>query len=501
MKRHPLCELFPPMAQDQFDDLVASMKEHGFDPAFPIITYEDMILDGANRWRAAEKVGVRPVLRAYEGDSPLRFVVAANLNRRHLDESQRALIGAKLATLKGGQNKAFPDAAPIGAAALSRAEAAELLNVGTRNVTRARRVLDQAIPELIRNVERGRITVNAASILARLPREEQLAIATASDEDLKELMRDGKRRAKVIPKAPREKKLVLIGQREKLDTRPRSYYTAADWEGLSAAERQRIIAEGFEATSGTLNAQVGDAIEWARWSHNTVTGCEHNCPYCYARDIANRIYEPKFTPAFWPARLAGPARTPFPTADERRDYSYGNIFANSMSDLFGSWVPAEWIEATLDMARRNPRWRFLTLTKFPQRAVEFTFPDNVWMGTTVDAQARVANAEKAFAKIRCKTKWLSCEPLLEPLQFTELGLFQWVVIGGASVSEKTPEWVPPIDWVLALHQAARAAGCRIYYKTNLAVGDGIRPREFPWLTPKPRLLPRAFHYLKGLGTR
>ena len=40
------------------------------------------------------------------------------------------------------------------------------------------------------------------------------------------------------------------------------------------------------------------------------------------------------------------------------------------------------------------------------------------MGTTVDAQARVANAERAFAKVEAKVKWLSCEPLLEPLRFS-----------------------------------------------------------------------------------
>ena len=56
-----------------------------------------------------------------------------------------------------------------------------------------------------------------------------------------------------------------------------------------------------------------------------------------------------------------------------------------------------------------------------------------------------------------------------------------------------------MDWVLGVHQPARAAGCRIYYKTNLKISDAIRPREFPWVDPKPPKLPKAFHYLKGLG--
>ena len=151
-----------------------------------------------------------------------------------------------------------------------------------------------------------------------------------------------------------------------------------------------------------------------------------------------------------------------------------------------------------EMARHNPKWRFLTLTKFPQRANEFEFPDNVWMGTTVDAQSRVANAEAAFETIRCKTKWLSVEPLLQPLHFEHLDRFQWIVIGGASRSEKTPEWVPPFDWVADLQRDARAAGCKVYHKTNLALGDAIRVREFPWTETRPHALPKSFRYLKGL---
>jgi protein gp37 len=271
-----------------------------------------------------------------------------------------------------------------------------------------------------------------------------------------------------------------------------------EWKKLSPAKRAEIINAGFAYGDGGLNKQSSDSIEWARWSHNTVTGCLHNCPYCYARDIAERLYPYGFEPRFHPNRLCGPANEKFPQEEETNDSSYGNIFANSISDLFGTWVPTEWIEATLEMARRNPRWRFLTLTKFPQRAQEFEFPDNVWMGTTVDAQARVENAEKAFERIRCKTRWLSIEPLLQPLTFKRLDLFQWVVIGGASGSTQTPPWVPPFDWVVDVHRAARDAGCRIYHKTNLAMGDEVRVREYPWIQPKPKPLPNPFRYLKGL---
>jgi protein gp37 len=151
--------------------------------------------------------------------------------------------------------------------------------------------------------------------------------------------------------------------------------------------------------------------------------------------------------------------------------------------------------------RDAPRWNFLFLTKFPQRMAEFAFPDNAWVGTTVDCQARVANAEKAFRKIRAVVKWLSCEPLIEPLHFADLGVFDWVVIGGASRSSQTPEWRPPRAWINDLETAAREAGCRVYEKDNLL--DRIReyPQADGGLFPgEPTEAPEALRYLPQGGT-
>ena len=80
----------------EFDDLVASMRRRGFDPSHPIILCEELILDGRNRWRACQLAGVEPRTRQFpEGQDPLAFVLAANLHRRHLAESQRAMVAAK----------------------------------------------------------------------------------------------------------------------------------------------------------------------------------------------------------------------------------------------------------------------------------------------------------------------------------------------------------------------------------------------------------------------
>jgi protein gp37 len=176
-----------------------------------------------------------------------------------------------------------------------------------------------------------------------------------------------------------------------------------------------------------------------------------------------------------------------------------------MADLFGRWVPDEWIKAVLDTCRAAPEWTFLFLTKFPKRMAEFDLPDNGWYGTTVDLQARVPAAETAFARIKTVSPkaraWLSVEPMLEPLQFTRLDLFDWIVIGGASASRATadspatPEWHPPFEWIMDLHRQARAAGCRIWHKENL-LGSRVREMMDGLPVPQdPQEAPEVFRYL------
>ena len=285
-------------------------------------------------------------------------------------------------------------------------------------------------------------------------------------------------------------------QAESVASEPtRDLLSIKEWDDLDEAGATAL----FDAPSdATFNKQDTTSIEWAQWSWNPITGCKHDCPYCYARDIAQRftnLYRNGFDPSIWPARFAAPANTKVPGIADQ-DVAYRNVFTGSMADIFGRWVPEEWIYLVLDRVEANPQWNFLFLTKFPQRVHEFgQLPKNAWMGTTVDCQERVANAEKAFAKMGGGIKWLSVEPMLTPLKFTRLDMFDWVVIGGASRSANTPAWVPPFDWVADLHAQAREAGCAVYHKDNLGMGDGIRLKEFPWEQRPARELPEQLKYL------
>ena len=232
-------------------------------------------------------------------------------------------------------------------------------------------------------------------------------------------------------------------------------------------------------SKSTFN-ETNDQVDWARWTWNPVTGCEHNCIYCYARDIANRFYPEKFTPTFRPERLEAPRNTSLPK-DANGHLAWRNVFVCSMADLFGRWVPDEWINQVFDSCRQSPEWNYLFLSKFPQRYTELEFPESSWIGTTVDEQKRVANAEKAFRKIKAPLKWLSCEPMLEPLKFTELGMFDWIVIGGCSRSTQSPESFPDMRWVIDLTHAAIHSGCKVYWKKNIHPNPGVASafKEYP----------------------
>lgn len=208
----------------------------------------------------------------------------------------------------------------------------------------------------------------------------------------------------------------------------------------------------------------------------------HNC---YAREIATAerfkaAYPAGFTPLFHHERLDAPANTVIPAA-HRDDPDYQRVFVCSMADLYGRWVPGEWIDQVHASMCANPRWQYITLTKFPARYVGLDMPPGAWVGTSVDEQKRVRIAEDAFRQIDgVKVRWLSLEPLREPLEFTDLSMFDWVVIGAQTETRQpggvTPAFAPPFEWVARIVAQAREAGCRVHLKPNLlGAVSGQRP--------------------------
>jgi N6-adenosine-specific RNA methylase IME4 len=171
---HPLATLFPLLDSAGFDALVADIRAHGLRE--PIVMFEGKVLDGRNRYRACVQAGVRPTFTVYQGADPVGYVISLNLRRRHLDESQRAMVAAKLATLKLGDNQ-HSKGLPIG-------RSSELLKVGERTVARAREVQERGAPELVHAVDQGKLSVSAAVDIADLPIDEQREIVARDEREI-----------------------------------------------------------------------------------------------------------------------------------------------------------------------------------------------------------------------------------------------------------------------------------------------------------------------------
>ena len=175
MDTHPAAALFPLLEGAALDALAADIQAHGL--RVPIVIHPDgTLLDGRNRLRACEAVGVTPARETWTGElgHEVDYVISLNLARRHLDESQRAMVAARLATLPDGGAIYAKSGAPIGAP--SQPEAAARLNVSRRSVQRARLVLAQGIPALIAAVDQGTLPVSESSTLAKLPVDAQAAV-------------------------------------------------------------------------------------------------------------------------------------------------------------------------------------------------------------------------------------------------------------------------------------------------------------------------------------
>jgi hypothetical protein len=173
MDRHPLCALFPELDPDAFKSLKADIQANGQRQA--IITLGAEILDGWNRFRACQELGIRPIMTGYTGRDPLAYVLSANLHRRHLSESQRAAIAAQLANIKAGTfagNQHVPSAS-LQTPQVSQAQAADMLQVSTRSVAAAAKVIATGAPELQEAVKSGAVSVSAAAAITSLPKLEQ----------------------------------------------------------------------------------------------------------------------------------------------------------------------------------------------------------------------------------------------------------------------------------------------------------------------------------------
>lgn len=187
-------------------------------------------------------------------------------------------------------------------------------------------------------------------------------------------------------------------------------------------------------------------IEWTESTWNPVTGCTQispGCANCYAKTFAERFrgvpghpYEMGFDLTLRQARI----RQPLEWKKSKL------IFVNSMSDLFHEEVPDDFIKEVFDTMNDASWHRFQLLTKRPERLVamqdQLSFPENLWVGVSVENQRWTSRIDE-LRKIKAHVRFLSCEPLLGPLEAIDLQNIHWVIVGGESghgARRMNPEW-------------------------------------------------------------
>ena len=206
------------------------------------------------------------------------------------------------------------------------------------------------------------------------------------------------------------------------------------------------------------------AIEWTEMTWNPVTGCSkvsQGCKHCYAERLARRLqamgnvrYRNGFRVTLHPDLLDLPKKWKKPRL----------VFVNSMSDLFHEAVPFEFIARVFETMTACPQHTFQVLTKRSRRlrelAPDLPWPPNVWMGVSVeneDVLFRVKDLQATPAAVR----FLSCEPLLGPLDDLPLEGIHWVIVGGESGPNARP--MHP-KWVESILRQCRRAGVAFFFK-------------------------------------
>lgn len=214
-------------------------------------------------------------------------------------------------------------------------------------------------------------------------------------------------------------------------------------------------------------------IEWTDSTWNPATGCTKlsaGCANCYAYTLAEQkrgtaAFPHGFDLQLRPHKLTDPDhwRTP------RR------VFVNSMSDLFHPGIPVDYVRQVFAVMARNPRHQFQVLTKRPGRALALApslpWPAHIWMGVTVENQ-HVAARIGVLLRLPAPVRFLSCEPLLGPLDLTPYlatGGLHWVIDGGESGSGRRPG---EYAWFRGIRDQCQAAGVAYLHKQGFAHRSG-----------------------------
>jgi len=203
---HAHADIFPWMEGGDRAALVEDVRRNGV--IEPIVFLDGAVLDGRNRYTVARELGIEYPRCDYTGNDPLGFVISRNLARRHLSESQRAMVAGTLAKMtredagriggKAEEATANLRLLPDDPQPISVEQAAEMLNVSTRSVESAKKVIRKGVPELAEAVKADKIAVSAAAEIANQPEPVQREVVALSSDKRVEKLKAMRAEAKAI---------------------------------------------------------------------------------------------------------------------------------------------------------------------------------------------------------------------------------------------------------------------------------------------------------------
>ncbi len=218
---------------------------------------------------------------------------------------------------------------------------------------------------------------------------------------------------------------------------------------------------------------VGTTIEWTEVTWNPTTGCDRisaGCDHCYALTLAKRLKamgQAKYQNDGDP-RTSGPGfgLTLHPAA-LRLPYTWSGrrvVFVNSMSDLFHARVPLDFVRQVFAVIADTPQHTYQVLTKraarLPKVADRLDWPPNLWLGVTVEDAAALSRVDD-LRTVPAAIRFLSCEPLLSPLDRLDLTGIDWVIAGGESGPCRRP---PDPAWVTAIRDLCMVGAVPFFFK-------------------------------------
>ena len=228
------------------------------------------------------------------------------------------------------------------------------------------------------------------------------------------------------------------------------------------------------------------SIAWTDYSGgnaNFVIGCtpaSTGCRHCYGETWAKRhkwnggdFGEVKL----YPDKLRALRGFDPGPGTYRRPGSKPMCFVVDLGDLFHDDVPTPFIHQALDDLAANTAIDWQILTKRPRRALEAitawgTLPGNVWIGVTCENQARLVERLPVLRAIPASLRFLSLEPMLEPITIPTFDGLAWAILGAESGAQRRP--FDPA-WARPVRDACRRAGVSFFYKQGSGAKPGMRP--------------------------